>query len=125
MEVRIPSYMHPVFRFLQANGDLKVAKDGAAFNLAGGLLDLAEEDFPLIIRGSVPLETVGGTTFLSVAPFELRREDLLRAACDLIDSGNAVMLGSSHKEVEKLVHEWRAKLARSLPPQPGTSRSPL
>ena len=106
MKVEIPSYMHPVFRFLHANGDLYIPGRGA-FNLEGGLLDLPEEAFPLIISGSVPLDTIKGLTLLSVAPIELTREDLLRAAANFIDSGNVSMLGSRRKEVEELVKKWR------------------
>lgn len=111
MEVEIPPYMHPVFRFLQANGDLRVARGGGAFNLAGGLLDLAEEDFPLTISGAVPLATLTGISrnSLVVTPMKLERDDLLKAAADFIDSGNAVMLGSRHKEVEELVKKWRTR----------------
>lgn len=109
MEIEIPSYMHPIVRFLQANGDLRVARGGAAFNLAGGLLDLDEEDFPLTIRGVVPLETLAGLipNSLVVTPMKLERDDLLKAAANFIDSGNAVMLGSRHKEIEELVKKWR------------------
>lgn len=107
MNAEVPPYMHPVFRFLRGDGDLRLASGGGAFNLAGALLDLPKDAFPLIVSGSVPLETIRCVTLLSIDPIELRREDLLRAAADLIHSGNAVMLGSRHKDVETIIKKWR------------------
>ncbi len=111
MDVLIPAYEHPVWRFLRLRGDLKEARNGAAFSLTEALLYMSEEEFPLVIRAAEPLETsaIQVQKSASFPPIVLTRDELLFHAMELIDSGNGELFGKDRAQIESMVETWKER----------------
>lgn len=111
MDVIIPGYEHPVWRFLRLRGDWKEARNGAAFSLTEALLYMSEEEFPLVIRAAEPLETsaIQVQKSASFPPIVLTRDELLFHAMELLDSGNGELFGKGRAQIESMVGAWKER----------------
>ena len=92
-------------------GDLKEARNGAAFSLTEALLYMSEEEFPLVIRAAEPLETsaIQVQKSASFPPIVLTRDELLFHAMELVDSGNGELFGKDRAQIESMAETWKER----------------
>lgn len=108
MDVCIPPYEDPVLRFLALRGELTVARNGAAFNLAEALVNIPEEEFPLVVQGSAVFEDPESLQprVMKMAPVVLTRDRLLFRAMEILEGGNGELFQSYQAQIGALVKEW-------------------
>lgn len=108
MDVRIPPYEDPVLRFLLQRGELTRARNGAAFNLAEALVNISEEEFPLVVQGTAVFEDLESLhpRVMHMAPVVLTRDRLLFQAMEILQGGFGELFRSYQTQIEAMVKEW-------------------
>jgi len=111
LELVVPIYEHPLLRFLQGRGELKLARDGPATSLGELIVHTSPKDYPLLVSTSLPeieaplsgLESVGRKLRID-PPIELSRAQVLMAAWQVLEGGSKLGFGVDDKRVRDIIH---------------------
>jgi hypothetical protein len=110
LQLYVPVYEHPIFRFLRGTGELKVGPgDGPATSLGELILNIGPEMFPVLVsiyipefRSTDPLEALGRRLRID-PPIELSREQVLLAAWEILEGGGELGFGVKGSEVREVI----------------------